>query len=72
MGPSPSLSAAIPQMFISAADAEEWQVVNGDWVDVHSKTGKVRLQTSMRDDICDADIGFSVEELEAYQKSGSA
>ncbi len=24
----------------------------------------------MRDEICDADIGFSVEELEAYQKSG--
>lgn len=24
----------------------------------------------MRDDICDADIGFSVDELEAYQKSG--
>ncbi len=40
-----------PQMFISPADAEEWQVVNGDWVDVHSKSGKVRLQTSIRDDM---------------------
>ena len=40
-----------PEMFIHADDAVHWDVVQGEWVDVETKNGKVRLKTSIRDDM---------------------
>jgi anaerobic selenocysteine-containing dehydrogenase len=37
-----------PQMFIHPEDALTWLVNEGDWVDVETKAGKVRLRASIR------------------------
>ncbi|MDJ0789869.1 MAG: molybdopterin-dependent oxidoreductase [Myxococcota bacterium] len=40
-----------PQMYIHRADAAEHGLEEGDWVDVETKNGKVRLQTLIRKDM---------------------
>ncbi|NNL66542.1 MAG: molybdopterin-dependent oxidoreductase, partial [Myxococcales bacterium] len=40
-----------PQMYIHADDATEAGVTEGEWVDVATRQGKVRLQATIRDDM---------------------
>ncbi len=40
-----------PEMFIHAEEAARWNVVQGEWVDVETRNGRVRLKTSIRDDM---------------------
>ena len=40
-----------PEMYIHVADAAEWDVEDGEWVDVETKNGRVRLRAAIRDDM---------------------
>ena len=40
-----------PQMFLHSATAKHWNVTEGEWVYVRSLAGRVKLQTSIRDDL---------------------
>ena len=40
-----------PQMYIHADDAAEHGVAEGDWVEVETQQGGVRLQATLRDDM---------------------
>ena len=40
-----------PQCYLHPADAAEWQVSEGEWIDVETVAGRVRLQATLRDDM---------------------
>ncbi len=42
---------AEPEMFIHAEDARQWDLTHGEWVEVETRNGKVRLRTAIRDDM---------------------
>ncbi len=40
-----------PHMFISKSDAKTYQVTQGEWVEIESIQGKVKMMTAIRDDM---------------------
>ncbi len=40
-----------PQCYLHPADAAEWRVSEGEWIDVETRAGRVRLQATLRDDM---------------------